>query len=44
MIGEGRLVGVPVVVDLLAGVTLQRMLAARKNVEPHMPAPAATGL
>jgi uncharacterized membrane protein YedE/YeeE len=44
MIGEGRLVGVPVVVGLLAGVTLQRMLAARKNVEPHMPAPAATGL
>ncbi len=27
-----------------AGVTLQRMLAARKNVAPHMPAPAAIGL
>ena len=44
MIGEGRLVGVPVVVGLLVGVTLQRMLAARKNVEAHMPAPAAAGL
>jgi uncharacterized membrane protein YedE/YeeE len=44
MIGEGRLVGVPVVVGLLAGVTLQGMLAARKTVEPHMPAPAVTGL
>lgn len=44
MIGEGRLVGVPVVVGLLAGVTLQRMLAARQNVEAHMPAPAAAGL
>jgi uncharacterized membrane protein YedE/YeeE len=44
MIGEGRLVGVPVVVGLLAGVTLQRMLAARKNVEAHIPAPAAAGL
>lgn len=44
MIGEGRLVGVPVVVGLLAGVTLQRTLAARKNVEAYMPAPAATGL
>ena len=44
MIGEGRLIGVPVVVGLLAGVTLQRMLAAGKNVEAHMPGPAAAGL
>lgn len=44
MIGEGRLVGVPVVVGLLAGVTLQRMLAAKKNVDAHMPAPATAGL
>jgi hypothetical protein len=44
MIGEGRLVGVPVVVGLLAGVTLQRRLAARKNVDAHMPAPATAGL
>ena len=44
MIGEGRLVGVPVVVGLLAGVTLQRMLGPRINVEAHMPAAAAAGL
>ena len=44
MIGEGRLVGVPVVVGLLAGVTLQRMLSPRKNVEAHMQAAAAVGL
>ena len=44
MIGEGRLVGVPVVVGLLVGVTLQRTLAVRKNVEAQMPAPAAAGL
>ena len=44
MIGEGRLVGVPVVVGLLAGVSLQRMLAARKDVEAHMSAPSAAGL
>jgi hypothetical protein len=44
MIGEGRLVGVPVVVGLLAGVTLQRMLAAKKNVDAHMSAPVTAGL
>ena len=44
MIGEGRLVGVPVAVGLLAGVTLQRMLAPRKDVEAHMRAAAAAGL
>jgi uncharacterized membrane protein YedE/YeeE len=44
MIGEGRLVGVPVVVGLLAGVTIQRMLAARKNVQAPMPAAALPGL
>jgi len=33
-----------VVAGLLAGVTLQPMLAARKNVEADMPAAAATGL
>jgi uncharacterized protein len=44
MIGEGRLVGIPVVVGLLAGVTLQRMLARRKDVEAHVPAAAAAGL
>jgi uncharacterized protein len=44
MIGEGRLVGVPVAVGLLAGVTLQGMLAARKSVEAHTPAPATAGL
>jgi uncharacterized membrane protein YedE/YeeE len=44
MIGEGRLVGIPVVVGLLAGVTLQRILAPKKDVEAHMPAAAAAGL
>ena len=44
MIGEGRLAGVPVAVGLLAGVAVQRMLAARKNVDAHTPAPAAAGL
>ena len=44
MIGEGRLLGVSVVVGLLAGVTLQRMLAAKRNVEARMPAPATAGL
>jgi uncharacterized membrane protein YedE/YeeE len=44
MIGEGRLVGVPVAVGLLAGVTLQGMLAAKKTVDAHMPAPATAGL
>ena len=44
MIGEGRLAGVPVVVGLLAGVTLQRMLVARKKAETHTPAPMAIGL
>lgn len=44
MIGEGRLVGIPVVVGLLAGITLQRMLAPGKDVEAHMPAAAAAGL
>jgi uncharacterized membrane protein YedE/YeeE len=44
MIGEGGLVGVPVAVGLLAGVTLQCMLAPRKDVEAHMPAAAAAGL
>lgn len=44
MIGEGGLVGVPVAVGLLAGVTLQRMLAPRKVVEAHRPAAAAPGL
>ena len=44
MIGEGRLVGVPVAVGLLAGVTLQRMLAAKKNVDAHMPAATVAGL
>jgi len=44
MIGEGRLAGVPVAVGLLAGVAVQRMLAPRKSVDPHIPAPAAAGL
>jgi len=44
MIGEGRLVGVPVVVGPLAGVTLQRMLVPRKDVEAHMPAATVAGL
>jgi uncharacterized membrane protein YedE/YeeE len=44
MIGESRLVGVPVALGLLAGVTLQGMLGARKSVEAHTPAPAAVGL
>ena len=44
MIGEGGLVGVPVAVGLLAGVTLQRILAPKKDVEAHMPAAAAAGL
>ena len=44
MIGEGRLVGVPVAVGLLAGVAVQRMLASQKLVDPHIPAPAAAGL
>ena len=44
MIGEGRLVGVPVLAGLLAGVMLQRVLAARKPGEPHMAAAAAAGL
>jgi uncharacterized membrane protein YedE/YeeE len=44
MIGEGRLVGIPVAVGLLAGVTLERMLARRKDVEAHVPAAAAAGL
>jgi hypothetical protein len=44
MMGQGRLVGVPVVVGLLAGVTLQRMLAPKKDVEANMPAAAAAGL
>ena len=44
MIGEGRLVGIPVVIGLLAGITLQRMLAPRKDIEGHMPAAAAAGL
>jgi hypothetical protein len=44
MIGEGRLVGIPVAVGLLAGVTLERMLARRKDVEAHVPAAAAVGL
>ena len=43
MIGEGRLVGVPVVLGLLAGVTLHRVFAARRNAETHTPAPAAAG-
>jgi uncharacterized membrane protein YedE/YeeE len=44
MIGEGRLVGVPVVLGLLAGVTLQRVFAARKHAESHTPAAAMAGL
>jgi uncharacterized protein len=44
MIREGRLAGVPVAVGLLAGVAVQGMLAARKSVEAHTPAPAAVGL
>jgi hypothetical protein len=44
MIGEGRLVGVPVVVGLLTGVTLQRMLAPSKDVDAHIAAAAAVGL
>ena len=44
MIGEGRLVGLPVAVGILAGVTLQRALVGRKNDEAHTPAPAAVGL
>ena len=44
MIGEGRLVGLPVAMGLLAGVTLQRLLVKRKNVEVHTPASAAAGL
>ena len=44
MIGEGRLVGVPVVVGLLAGVTLQRVYAGRKNADTHTPVPATAGL
>jgi hypothetical protein len=44
MIGEGGLVGVPVAVGLLAGVTLQCVLAPKKGVDAHMPADAAAGL
>jgi hypothetical protein len=41
MIGEGRLVGLPVAMGLLAGVTLQRVLVRRNKVEA--PAPAVVG-
>jgi uncharacterized protein len=44
MIGEGRLAGLPVAVGLLAGVAVQRMLAPRKSVDLHTPAPATAGL
>lgn len=44
MIGEGGLVGVPVAVGLLTGVTVQRMLAPKKDVDAPMPAAAAAGL
>jgi uncharacterized membrane protein YedE/YeeE len=44
MIGEGRLVGVPVAVGLLAGVTVQRMLATKNNIDAQIPAPATAGL
>jgi uncharacterized membrane protein YedE/YeeE len=44
MIGEGRLVGVPVVVGLLVGVMLQRMLSPRTDVDAHMAAVVAAGL
>ena len=44
MVGEGRLVGLPVAVGLLAGVLLQRAFVARTNVETHAPASATAGL
>jgi hypothetical protein len=39
----GPLLG-PVVVGLLAGVTLHRVLAATKNIDAHTPAPTTAGL
>ena len=44
MVGEGRLVGLPVAVGLLAGVLLQRALIGRTTAETHLPAPATVGL
>ena len=44
MIGEGRLVGVPVLAGLLAGVTLHRALGARTQVETRSSAPGSAGL
>ena len=44
MVGEGRLVGLPVAVGLLAGVLLQRALIGRATTETHAPAQAIAGL
>jgi hypothetical protein len=39
----GRLVGLQVAVGLLAGVTLQRLLAKRNKGEATVPGPAVAG-
>lgn len=44
MIGEGRLVGLPVAIGLVLGVRLQSVLVGKRNTEAHTPAPAAAGL
>ena len=44
MVGEGRLVGLPVAFGLVAGVLLQRALVARATAETHVPAQATAGL
>ena len=44
MVGEGRLVGLPVVVGLLAGVLIQRAIVRPTIVETHAPDPATAGL
>ena len=44
MVGEGRMLGLPVAFGLLAGVLLQRSIVRRTTVETHAPAPAAAGL
>lgn len=44
MIGEGRLVGLPVAIGLLGGVTLQRILVEKKKIERQPAGSATAGL
>jgi len=44
MVGEGRLIGLPVAIGIIAGVLLQRRIVHGTRVERSAPAPAPAGL